>query len=344
MILKIILFILLLALVSISVYLWIYCPRKKSPVKPPSGGGDYEILHDWKGVDLQPSMNKGWHYFTDADPTKGVPNYGAWDDLMVPDGDNIIIKTAQKADSDGRRKSIRIQSDKTFNTGLFIMKANHMPEGLSTWPAFWLTSRVKAPALWPCGGEIDIIEIVNSVDDNSSKNASTLHTDKTVNGKSCNQAGVKGISHNDCNFSDKPDSGCGCDHATLCPYIGCGVQLDTPLSGGKGFNANGGGVYAMRLTEGGQVTIWFFEKGKIPNDISTNKPDPDKWDTTYMTKFNACPGHFKDLEIIFNTTFCGDWAGNAFPGGMDKCKDYVKTGDFSKSFWNIEYVKVFQQK
>jgi beta-glucanase (GH16 family) len=51
------------------------------------------------------------------------------------------------------RKSVRIESKKSWNHGLFIADIAHMPGGVcGTWPALW----TLGPD-WPYNGEIDII-------------------------------------------------------------------------------------------------------------------------------------------------------------------------------------------
>ena len=70
------------------------------------------------------------------------------------------------------RPVIEISSKKTYNYGLFILDANHMPEGCGTWPAWWLVGPD-----WPNNGEIDIIENV----DLNNFDQSTLHTNNGCN-------------------------------------------------------------------------------------------------------------------------------------------------------------------
>ncbi len=53
------------------------------------------------------------------------------------------------------RNSVRISSYAAFDESLIVIDLQHMPEGCSTWPAFWTLSQ-RGP--WPHGGEIDIIE------------------------------------------------------------------------------------------------------------------------------------------------------------------------------------------
>ena len=50
--------------------------------------------------------------------------------------------------------SVRIQSKRTWNTGLFIADFYAMPHGCAVWPAYWT---VGTTASWPNGGELDII-------------------------------------------------------------------------------------------------------------------------------------------------------------------------------------------
>lgn len=36
------------------------------------------------------------------------------------------------------RASVRIESQKTWNEGIFAIDLDHMPTGCGTWPAFWM--------------------------------------------------------------------------------------------------------------------------------------------------------------------------------------------------------------
>ena len=45
------------------------------------------------------------------------------------------------ATSKGPRESIRLEGNRRFDRGLFILDLSHMPAGCGVWPAFWLTGR-----------------------------------------------------------------------------------------------------------------------------------------------------------------------------------------------------------
>ena len=38
------------------------------------------------------------------------------------------------------RASVRIESQKTWNEGIFAIDLDHMPTGCGTWPAFWMVA------------------------------------------------------------------------------------------------------------------------------------------------------------------------------------------------------------
>jgi hypothetical protein len=95
----------------------------------------------------------------------------------------------------------------------------------------------------------------------------------------------------------------------------------------------------------------YFARGSIPTDITGAKPAPSSWGKPYA-KFDfgaGCPAsHFNQNQIIFDLTFCGDWAGSSFSGqcpNKGTCDDFVKNNpsSFSEAYWLVNYVKVFSQ-
>ena len=277
--------------------------------------------------------------FTGQDPTHGFVNYLNYDtgsssklmQTVVNAGDASYLGVDPAALSNTGRNSMRISSKKAFNKGLFIIDLLHMPaSACGTWPAFWLLGG----GTWPAGGEIDIIEGVNS----ASHNQMTLHTSA---GCSIGTSGFSGQS----NSTD-----CNADQAST----GCGITSPDASSFGTGFNNANGGVFATEWTSQG-ISIWFFPRASIPTDIHSGTPNPAGWGTPQSKFAGNCDidGHFKDMNIIFNTAFCGDWAGKVWASsgcakstGVATCEQYVgqKPEVFKDSFWLVNYVKVFQQQ
>ena len=317
---------------------------------PPRSRGPYTLDSDLSGGKLIPGNDpKSMRFYVGPDPTKGVVDYGAWADQVTLTKNGKTVVSAGPL-SGTNRKMVRLVSQNMYNSGLFIISADHIPEGLGTWPAFWLTAYEKGTAAWACSGEIDIIEGVNSVgtDSNTSRNSSTHHTNDRPGLPKCRQVGVPGINNGgDCTAGPPipalPSlSGCGCDGKSVCPGNGCGVFSSSTASFGHGFNVAGGGVYACELTPEGYITIWFFPVGQEPADIAANNPDPSKWPAVNRISFNACPGQFENMQIVLNTTLCGTWAGNVFPGGgIGACNAHISAADLSEAYWSIDYIKVF---
>jgi hypothetical protein len=101
---------------------------------------------------------------------------------------------------------------------------------------------------------------------------------------------------------------------------------------GTPFNDIGGGVYATEWTSE-YIRIWFFPRDSIPSDIEAGMPDPSTWGLPQANFQGSCDidSHFHDHQIVFDTTFCGDWAGadgvwynDAVCSAMGKtCKTFV---------------------
>ena len=113
-------------------------------------------------------------FITEDDPTHGYVNFVDYPTALA----NGYINTSESGDTyigcdheriaTGRgRDSIRIETVRVFNSGLFILYLSHMPFGCGSWPAFWTVG-----PNWPNSGEIDVIEGVNQ----QSYDVTTLHT------------------------------------------------------------------------------------------------------------------------------------------------------------------------
>jgi Glycosyl hydrolases family 16 len=277
-------------------------------------------------------------FFTDNDPTSGYVNYisqsaaesaGLFSTTsnsvrMAVDSTNVAI---------GRgRDSIRISSKKAYNHGLVILDLAHMPGGqCGTWPAFWLLG----PG-WPNNGEIDIIEGVNS----QTTNSFAGHTNA---GCSITNTGAFSGTMNTPNCDvNAPGQGTN---------VGCAIGTGNTQSYGQGFNTVGGGVYATEWTSEA-ISVWFFPRSAIPSDLNSGTPNPDNWGIPTAQFTGGCniDQHFKNQQIVFDITFCGQWAGQVW--GQDAtcapkaatCQDYVQNtpSAFTDTYWSINSLKVYQ--
>lgn len=288
----------------------------------------YSLKDSWIGDQFINGNSQGdkWSFYTKADPTHGAVRYGAWNELISYPNNTIKIDVESEGydPSQGpNRKAIRINTDKTYNGGLFIIDLDNIPEGLSVWPSIWLLG--TGPQPWPEYGEIDIIEGVNSTASANNKNQSTLHTKA-----GCIQ-NVPGVINSDCNSANA--------------HNGCGV-MGPDNSFGHGFNTNGGGVYVCEWINDESIKVWFWARNEVPANALSATPDPSSWSAPYV-HFTPCPGYFKDMKMIINTTLCGDWAGQVYPdGGAGACAGYVKdvnnNSKYADAYFQIRSLKVFQ--
>jgi hypothetical protein len=271
-----------------------------------------------------------WDFFTAGDPTHGTVNYVNQSyaqemGYINTDGGSVYIGCDYKRNVAGNsrgRDSVRISSKASYRYGLFIMDLSHMPTGCGTWPAWWLVG-----PNWPSGGEIDIIEGVNT----ATNDQTTLHTNA-----GCDMSKV-----------DK-NSFTGRSVSTNClGNSGCGIVANM-ANYGEPFNQAGGGVYVMEWTTD-FIRTFYFGRNNVPQDINSGKPQPNNWGKPYalFDLGSNCPdSHFVAEVIVINLTFCGDWAGNVFSQqckNMGTCSAFVKDNPnkFSDAYWRINYVSVF---
>ena len=182
---------------------------------------------------------------------------------------------------------------------------------------------------------MDIIEGVNDANNNQV----TLHTNE---GCKAQQTGFSGKSlTEDCNIGNTSQP----------TNAGCGIQSDDTNSFGQGFNSIGGGVYATEWTSDA-IKIWFFPRSSPLISKVVSNPDPSTFGTQAAMFANTdcnIDQHFKDMNLIFDTTFCGDWAGKLWSEGAcaskaPTCQQYVAENPeaFADAFWSVNAVKVFQ--
>lgn len=279
-----------------------------------------------------------WDFFSESDPTNGNVNYLSRAEATskklayVQNGTAIMkVDDTTWVASGGNRNSVRISSAKSFTGGLFVLDVLAMPHGCGVWPAFWTVG----PS-WPNGGEIDILEGVH----NQASNQMTLHTST---GCTLNTGSLKlksTILSKNCDAAVNSNAGC----AFLDP--------DT-ASYGAGLNKAGGGVYAMLWDDDG-ISIWFFARENIPDDITNLKSadtgataNPSTWGTPkahWASTTCSTSKFFKSHNLVFDTTLCGDWAGATYSsaGCPGTCADRLKDpANFKDAVWKINSVSIF---
>ncbi|OCK74731.1 glycoside hydrolase family 16 protein, partial [Lepidopterella palustris CBS 459.81] len=303
---------------------------------PPPVTSSYKIVDSFAGA----SFFDNFDFWTGPDPTTGFVDYkdnvtahnlglasvSGGVAYMKVDSTNTY---APPPNSNGR-PSVRISSKKTYTHGLFLADIAHMPGSIcGVWPAFWTFG-----ANWPNNGEIDIIEGV----DKNTNNKISLH------------------SGDNCKVTAQPESGTllttDCAESTG-GGSGCSVGDGSTSSYGDGFNAVNGGVYAMEWTST-SIKVWFFPRSSIPNSITHGSPDVKTFGTP-VAFFSGCDfdTHFANHQIVFDTNFCGVWAGQydyqttncpSAAQGWAGCVTDVgnNPGWFSNAYWAINSVKIYQ--
>jgi hypothetical protein len=255
----------------------------------------------------------------------------------------------QVKDGEKGRKSVGLTSIKKYSgNNLIVLDAEHMPtsmgalpNGCATWPAWWLTG----PS-WPNNGEIDVLEYCNT----QSIDLTSLHTSTGCSQANEDKSLFTGT------WSTGSDgktlaTNCSGDAPNQYSGQGCGIR-GTTTAVGYDFNKQKGGVYAVEWVLDEFIRMFYFPRSKIPGDLIADAPQPDTWGLPYA-RFsllpNDCPSsHFKNNQILFTNTFCGNWAGGGdFSkkcSSSIKCEDYVKLNPsyFKETYWLINNIKVYQ--
>lgn len=323
---------------------------------------------EWKLTDdyfstTPSSFFQNFEWFTSPDPTNGLVTYvdqhTAETDKLVgflppvsssPSSKfQVFMGLDRNADNTPKRNSVRIQSRKKFNPPfLMVADVSHIPTGPGTWPSMWLNG---ADGEWPASGEIDIIEEVSSFPGGPSvANAMTLHTTAGCALQS-NHSGsaYQGVLRTqDCNVNNPNQD----------KNAGCQIQAPAGLpTFGTAFNAASGGTYVTEWTDQG-INIWFFSaaaKDSKPASLNSASPDPSAFGKP-MASFTGTgcdfKSHFKDMQIIWTNTLCGDWAGNTWNNtsgcqketGFATCQQAVMSGKgLGEAYWTVGGLRVFGQ-
>ncbi|KAJ4485540.1 glycoside hydrolase family 16 protein [Lentinula aciculospora] len=306
----------------------------------------------WKLVEAHNGSDffEGWSFFTGSDPTHGVVDYLDENDATsaslayINSAGNAVMAVDTTNNLADNRKSVRITTNSQYSQGIWILDALHMPTGCGTWPSFW-TNGPNSPA----DGEIDIVEGVNDY----TNNQATIHTNPgcTISSSNSTVLGITGtvVGGTNCAAAETNNQGCG-------------VRSSSDVSFGAAFNNNGGGVYASKLDDTG-VSIHFWPTGQVPSDVLAGTPNPSlaTWGAplAQWSSSGCNPStFFSDHSAIFDTTFCGDWAGEVWsdsgiPGqeqscaqrtGYSTCEAFVKADGsaFTQAYWEVKSVKIYQ--
>ncbi|KAF1946651.1 hypothetical protein EJ02DRAFT_440928 [Clathrospora elynae] len=300
-------------------------------------------------------------FFDGPDPTQGFVQYqnqtSAVDKNLVgylEDTQSVFMGVDYTTKDPAGRASVRLESKKSWNQGLYL-------------PANWLLS---SSAAWPQGSEIDFLEGVNDYDSNTV----TLHTTKgcMVDNSTSSSSGSGMSDHLNLPFSGTMATG-DCDIAppNQDKKVGCSIHAPKALfvttqtgsggtataqdfaypSYGTDFNKAGGGVYTMEWTS---TSISFTKHFDSNISTTTTSPDPSIWSTP-MARFDGADcdftERFENLKIIFNTAFCGEWAGKewdkscAKKTGVSTCEAYVcdNPAAFTEAYWEAAGLKWFQK-
>jgi len=307
----------------------------------PAARAQFALVDEYIGYDF---FNT-WTWETIDDPTAGRVNYtdqafaratnlsyATYDKFVMRADDTMVVPSSSRG-----RNSVRILSNKAYGDSLTVIDLSHMPEGCSTWPAFWSLS---ATGPWPAGGEIDIIEGVNA----NVQNLISLHT--SPNCSMPQQRSETGtVTSTNCDTNVNYNQGCGVQGATG--------------SYGAPFNAVGGGWYAMARTAQDGIRVWFWARNDLtvppevryappPGVPSIVTPNPT-WGSPVaafpMGPYCDYATHFNAHQFVFDLTFCGDWAGTDYTttGCSGSCTDFVDNtpSAFSEAYWEVNSVRMY---
>ena len=104
------------------------------------------------------------------------------------------------------------------------------------------------------------------------------------------------------------------------------------------------------------IKVWYFSRTEIPSDIAAGNPDPSTWGAAVLNVGSNCDidAHFRNMRIVIDTTFCGDWAGNqavweqtncfiANPVTSNTCVNYVRNNPqaYRDAYWDFKSIKVY---
>lgn len=340
----------------------------------PSSATKYKLTQDLSYTNFFPAFN----FFSGPDPTNGFVQYqdqaAAVKSGLVGylrDRQSVFLGVDYKSKDARGRASVRLESKDAWSKGLLVADIRHMPASTcGSWPAYWLVgcdAATNGAISWPEAGEIDIVEGVNDY----GSNAVTLHTaagcvvdNRTVGARGSSFSGF--MKTDDCNVA-APNQGenVGCSIQAPTSFSSAGAGHNSPLpSYGSAFNTAKGGIYAMELTSS-SVSVWFIPRSSpsfarlFPTPASstfiTTTLDTRAFGVPIARFAGACAfgQRFRNLKIVFNTTFCGAWAGAEWEAGGCRaktgaatCEEFVRENPaaFRDAYWEVAGLKWFQKE
>jgi hypothetical protein len=305
----------------------------------------------------------------------------------LPDTQSVFLGVDHTTKDPNGRSSVRLESKKGWNTGLLVADIRHMPaSACGSWPAYWLVgsdAELNGNITWPDAGEVDILEGVND----DTKNSVTLHStagcvvDNATSGAGAG-TGSDGaalafsghLTTDNCDVAAPGQGGnVGCSIAapsTAPPFDSYSKRSSSSSSHafpsyGTPFNAARGGIYALELTPLA-ISVWFIPRTSPLHSTLFPTPADSTFQLTTLSPSSfgtpiarfAGPScdiaqKFRNLKIVFDTTFCGAWAGGVWESGgcakktgVAKCQDYVRDHPeaFRDAYWEIAGLKWFQKE
>ena len=117
------------------------------------------------------------------------------------------------------------------------------------------------------------------------------------------------------------------------------------------FQRDRSGVFATEWTSSA-ISVFFFPRGSMLADLARGSPDPASWGEPLARFQGDCDmaTSFRHLRIIFDTTSCGDWAGEVWSGStcasttQQTCEDFVADHPhaFVDAYWSVNSLEVYQ--
>jgi len=317
---------------------------------------EYQLAKAYVGPDF--FNDDDWEWWNGPDPTNGAVRYVDKDTassagmINATQGRVYVGPDLENVRAGEGIPSVRIQSKKLFNSGLFVVSVEHQPTGCGVWPAFWMDG-TDGSHPWPTRGEADLIEGAHG----QTRVFTTLHTDA-----SCDQSSVKSGedfsgSWNPGKFGN-PASNCSIHAVDQSKNQGCSQEGPADTMG-AGFNLKGGGTFAFEWDPvAGYFRAFAWDMGEEPEDLKSGQPRPSTWGLPYsMFRLtdSTCPAsYFQSLRMILNTDFCGDWgevpedsfhtACPHVPTSMT-CPEYVSlhAKNLTEAYWMLKRLDVYQK-